>query len=186
MILEEFGPDIRHISGEKNIVADAISRLPTTAIDQNRHRTETDDQKNSTFLTKSSEFLVLQNEEGFPLDLPLVQEEQLKELNKKNSKLKQLLKTKSSGYYKDKSLYDTELILHEKRIYVPASLRSRVINWYHFYLNHPGAERLNKTLQLVCYWKGITSSCQNIVIDANNVKSIKSARVNMERYRRRF
>ena len=70
MILEEFGPDIRHISGEKNIVADAISRLPTTAIDQNRHRTETDDQKNSTFLTKSSEFLVLQNEEGFPLDLP--------------------------------------------------------------------------------------------------------------------
>ena len=34
MILEEFGPDIRHISGEDNIVADAISRIPTTAIDQ--------------------------------------------------------------------------------------------------------------------------------------------------------
>ncbi len=28
MILEEFGPDIRHIKGEENIVADAINRLP--------------------------------------------------------------------------------------------------------------------------------------------------------------
>ena len=28
------------------------------------------------------------------------------------------------------------------------------------FLNHPGAERLNKTLQQVCYFKGITSACQ--------------------------
>ena len=160
MILEEFGPDIRHISGEDNIVADAISRIPTTAIDQNRKSTEFEDQENGKFLTKSSEFLVLQNEERFPLDIPLVQKEQTKELNKNNSKIKQLLKTQSSGFYKDKSLYDTELILHEKRIYVPKSLRSKVIEWYHHYLNHPGAERLNKTLQQVCYFKGITSACQ--------------------------
>ena len=83
MILEEFGPDIRHISGEDNIVADAISRIPTTAIDQNRKSTEFEDQENGKFLTKSSEFLVLQNEERFPLDIPLVQKEQTKELNKK-------------------------------------------------------------------------------------------------------
>ena len=28
LLLEEFGPDIRHITGEANIVANAISRLP--------------------------------------------------------------------------------------------------------------------------------------------------------------
>ena len=28
LILEEFGPDIKHIKGEDNVVADAISRLP--------------------------------------------------------------------------------------------------------------------------------------------------------------
>ena len=35
-----------------------------------------------------------------------------------------------------------------------------MIEWYHHYLNHAGAERLNKTLQQVCYFKGITSACQ--------------------------
>ena len=37
LILEEFGPDIKHISGDENIVADAISRLPTANKDQNEH-----------------------------------------------------------------------------------------------------------------------------------------------------
>ena len=52
MILEEFGPDIRHISGEENIVADAISRIPTTDIDQKQNRTELEDQENQKNLTK--------------------------------------------------------------------------------------------------------------------------------------
>jgi len=30
LLLEEFGPDIRHTSGEDNTIADALSRLPTT------------------------------------------------------------------------------------------------------------------------------------------------------------
>ena len=119
-----------------------------------------EDQENGKFLPKSSEFLVLQNEASFPLDVTLVQKEQQKELNKNNSKIKQLLKQQSSGFYKDNSLYDTELILHDKRIYVPKSLRSKVIEWYHHYVNHPGAERRNKTLQKVCYFKGIISACQ--------------------------
>ena len=40
MILEEFGPDIRHISGKDNIVADAISRLHTANKDEKEPRTE--------------------------------------------------------------------------------------------------------------------------------------------------
>ena len=30
LLLEEFGPDIRHIAGEDNTIADALSRMPTT------------------------------------------------------------------------------------------------------------------------------------------------------------
>ena len=33
------------------------------------------------------------------------------------------------------------------------------IEWYHHYLNHPGGERLYKTLNKVCYWKGMPSQC---------------------------
>ena len=32
LILEEFGPDIQHIKGEDNVVADAISRLPMSEL----------------------------------------------------------------------------------------------------------------------------------------------------------
>ena len=28
-----------------------------------------------------------------------------------------------------------------------------MLDWYHFYLNHPGGSRLSKTIQEVCYWK---------------------------------
>ena len=34
LILEKFGPDIKHIAGENNVVADTMSRFPTTAQDQ--------------------------------------------------------------------------------------------------------------------------------------------------------
>ena len=40
LILEEFSPDIKHISGEENVVADAISRLPTANNDQKEQSTE--------------------------------------------------------------------------------------------------------------------------------------------------
>ena len=57
LILEEFGPGIKHIKGEDNVVADAISRLPMSEM------TEIED-----------EFFA--QEEGqeaeFPLDLYLV------------------------------------------------------------------------------------------------------------------
>ena len=46
--------------------------------------------------------------------------------------------------------------MHEDKIYVPSALRKRTLEWYHYYLNHPGGERLYKTLNRVCYWKGMT------------------------------
>ena len=85
LILEEFGPEIIHIKGEDNIAADAISRIPTY--------------QGSEILSEM-EHLILEDEESFPLNLPLVQKAQQQELNKKNNKLKQLVKDKKSGYNK--------------------------------------------------------------------------------------
>ena len=100
MILEEFGPDIRHISGEDNAVADAISRLPTAATELKDIRNDSQvlqDEIKSAFF---GEILNLDEEhESFPLDISLVREEQQKELNKRNSKLKDLVNKKESGYY---------------------------------------------------------------------------------------
>ena len=35
LLLEEFGPELVHIKGSKNIVADALSRLPVKEFDTN-------------------------------------------------------------------------------------------------------------------------------------------------------
>ena len=102
------------------------------------------------------EHLILEDEESFPLNLPLVQKAQQQELNKKNNKLKQIVKDKKSGC--NKMILDgVELIIYEDRIYVPVKLRKRTLEWYHHFLNHPGGERLFKTINKVCYWKGMAS-----------------------------
>ena len=77
LILEELGPDIKHISGVKNVVADAISRLPNTTTDQDEPSTED--------LDLSEKENIILEDEAFPLELSLVQRTQNVELNKKKS-----------------------------------------------------------------------------------------------------
>jgi len=116
LIFEEFGNDIRHIKGEDNIVADAISRLPTASQDLNENRTESHD------LSEAAECLPLENEEGLPLLLSNIQKRQQLELNKNYSKLKQLVNKQQSGY-QISTIEGIEIVTYEENIYVPPSLR---------------------------------------------------------------
>ena len=156
LILEEFGPDIKHIKGEDNVVADAISRLPTANEDLNEP--STDVHGPSSKMLAEGELFVLDDDEAFPLNLSLVQRTQQQELKSKNNKLQNLINDKKSGY-NVMTLDGVELVAYQDKIYVPVSLRQRTMNWYHYYLNHPGGERLYKTLHKVCYWKGMANQC---------------------------
>ena len=57
------------------------------------------------------------------------------------------------------TLEGVDIVTYEGKIYVPKSLRKRTIEWYHHFLNHPGGDRLFKTINRVCYWKGMASEC---------------------------
>ena len=156
LILKEFGPDIIHIKGEDNVVADAISRLPTAEQGQTEDCIDNQDLLSET-LTEE-ELLILEDDEPFPLTPFLVQREQQIELNKRNSKLKLALNKTNTSY----SLSDVEgvqIVTHEDKIYVPQSLRKATMNWYHHFLNHPGSDRLYKTINRVAYWKGMANHC---------------------------
>ena len=39
-------------------------------------------------------------------------------------------------------------------------MRRRVIDWYHFYLNHPDGSILAKTIREVCYWNGLVTQAE--------------------------
>ena len=142
LLLEEYGPDIRHISGVENVVADAISRLPMAQNDENESSTsKIQRQMNEMFNLEQDE----SNDNGFPLQLSEVQRIQSIELEMRHSKLKALLEDKTSGYGYGE-IEGFNLITHKGKMYVPQSLRGRTLGWYHHYLCHPGGDRLANTL----------------------------------------
>jgi transposase InsO family protein len=67
-----------------------------------------------------------------------------------------------------------EIVTFEDKIYVPKSLQNRSIVWYHFFLNHPGEERLYKTMNKVCYWKGMSTQTLNFCQKCNECQLHKS------------
>ena len=154
LILEEFGHNIQHIAGVDNKVADALSRLPWANTDREDDSTESLCQTNKLFMTNGEA-----TDDSFPLKLSTVLREQNIELNKRDSKLSKDLEDKDSGYNKQ-VLNDVEIIFYKNKIYVPQCLRRLTLDWYHFHLNHPGGDRLAKTLTEVCYWKGLANQAK--------------------------
>jgi len=73
LLLEEYGVDIEYIQGAKNVVADALSRLPT------------------------AELFALSDEDEFPLNLALIAEQQLDDEALQNA----LASNKQPGYKKN-------------------------------------------------------------------------------------
>ena len=45
-----------------------------------------------------------------------------------------------------------QLATLNKKIYVPASLRQRIVSWYHDYLAHPGNTRMEATINQRLTW----------------------------------
>ena len=43
---------------------------------------------------------------------------------------------------------------------MPQSLCRRVLDCYHFNLNHPGGSRVVKTIREACYWKGLITQAE--------------------------
>ena len=153
LLLEEFGPDIRHIAGEDNTIADALSRMPTTNIQDSTRSSSTEEDHeslNEMFYQEKEQ----SNDTGFPLELSEVQRIQNKELKQRNSKLKAEVKDKNSRY-NIQELEGLDIVMYENKIYVPEPLRGRTLHWYHHYLSHPGGDRLAQTLSTICYWKGL-------------------------------
>ena len=62
---------------------------------------------------------------------------------------------------------------------LPTALRHRAISWYHHYLQHPGATRLEETLRAAMYWRGMRSPSVNMSKTVTNAKSINGINTSM-------
>ena len=55
------------------------------------------------------------------------------------------------------------LVYDDKRLVIPASLQSRIVAWYHHYLQHPGHTRLEETIAATMYWRSLRSDVRRHV-----------------------
>ncbi len=135
LLLEEYGVEIEYIQGEKNVVADALSRLPT------------------------EEIFLFDEDNDFPLNLSLIAEQQLADTS-----LTTALAAPQPVYTKTVR-ENVELYVHAKQtaIYVPVSLRASLLQWYHLTLQHPGVKRMQATLKENFYWPGVDAAVKKIV-----------------------
>jgi hypothetical protein len=63
----------------------------------------------------------------------------------KDSQFKELIKR--SDIFSERTIETSTVITYENKIYIPQSLRKRIVWWYHTYLQHPGITRMEATLR---------------------------------------
>ena len=92
---------------------------------------------------------------SFPLSHHMVEAEQKRELQTESSSRTRTNLNNYNSYWKYNPVEGINIVHYHDRIYVPKTLRKRVLKLYHFYLPHPGGDRLAQILNTVCRWSGI-------------------------------
>ena len=72
------------------------------------------------------------------------------------------------------SLDDFNIICYDRKIYVPQSIRRRVLDWYNLYLNRPDDIRIAKTILEVCYWIGLFTQAEMFAKTCNIFQHLKN------------
>lgn len=146
LVLEEYGPELRYIKGENNVVADALSRLDCMSEEEYQaHQIE----------CFSADMYANDIEDG-PDEYPLTFEK-LHYYQQQDEELQKRADTSPEHSRKqfahgDKSF---ELITRHDKICVPKDLQLRAIEWYHTILMHPGETRTELTIGQHFFWKGM-------------------------------
>ena len=169
LLIKEYNPTFVHVKGTENVVADALSRLDKTNKQSALEATDKPIQPNS--LAKAISCLIRdksipipdprnryemaqcfatdkeRKQESFPVNPALIAEYQQKQKRKlmRDPKYKydKLTQGKVEGHH---------LLHYNGKIVVPPALQERVINWYHYYLQHPGTTCLEHTIRQILWW----------------------------------
>ena len=156
VLLEGLGPEIVYIKGVHNTVADTISRLdiafeapPYTDTKQQMRfamrlfaSAKRSDTAIKLAVQRSNDHLDIDSENSFPLDLKRVAHEQ-----NEDKQLRGIVKGIPRHLRVEMKLNvinNVEVQTYNNRIYIPISLREKVLNWYHHCLQHPDVNRMEK------------------------------------------
>jgi hypothetical protein len=172
LLLEQYGPKYVHISGETNIVADALSRLEK---DEDEKLSETEEvlvlshtmcaveQSEAIVMPEIKEELVVNiididemESEEFPMSPEIIACEQ-----KEDTHLKEVMK--KSEKFSKRRIERSTVITYDNKICIPQSLRNRIVWWYHTYLQHPGITRMEANLRQNLTWPNLKKDVEAAV-----------------------
>ena len=167
LLLEEFRPELKYIKGEKNAVADALSRL------------EMSDNKE---ILKISE-LYGYNDTDLP-DIAYPRYHDISKAQKTDAKLNQKLVS-----HKDCTL-DTfsggdqnhSLISQNSKVCLPVALQKKTVDWYHEIFFHPGETRTEHTLHKFLTGKDFAQQSTTCVRNAQHDKKKRQTIRNMANF----
>ena len=154
LMIEEFLPTLEYVEGEKNVVADALSRLPTIETTESFLIDECFDLPRDYYAPVS--FKQLEQEQQNDASLKKLQDENpgrigelYEDIGRKSGAAKILtLKSPTDGM---------------DRILVPESLRKKLVVWYHRMLVHPGSTRLYNTLHQHFIWPKMLETITEVI-----------------------
>jgi hypothetical protein len=158
LIIEEFSPELIYLKGERNIVADALSRLelqnsdvPSTKMHDLRYLAE--------HFALEDEHL---QSDAFPVHYKLLAQHQ--------SHQKDFF-TKHTQDYHLKSFRGGGtthiLVCRNEKIVIPTTLQRRVVTWYHDILCHAGETRTEQTLKQQYWWPNLRDSVHDVCSKCN-------------------
>ena len=155
LVIEEFGPELRYIKGENNIVADALSRLDMM----------TDEQHSASYEGRQDLFALDDDDiPDFPKEYPMSYAQLEYEQKKDNALLEAY--TNSTLYKKETFRHadkDYELITRSGKIVVPKKLQKATVEWYHGICMHPGETRTELTISQHFYWSNMRKTIERHV-----------------------
>ena len=164
LILEEFGPELIYIPGNKNIVADSLSRLE---IAENTEPVKAE-------VHALAEHFALTKEDAPEIAHPT----NYKTIMKFQQKDKSLLETaKKNKNFKINQFHGAgksySLICFNNKIVVPKDLQKRMVQWYHTTLNHPGETRTELTISQHFYWKNLRKTVHDVCSKCDTCQRLK-------------
>jgi len=153
--VEEFGPELTHVKGANNIVADALSGLEIAE----------EELSAEAFANE-----LANEEEDFPTGYPLSHKE-IAFRQKKDRALQNKFRTQPELCIKKPCAFSDsthKLITKNNNFYVPKSLQHKCAEWCHLTSMHPGEQRLELTTAQHCTWIGLKPTCVRVCKNYEN------------------
>lgn len=146
---QEYGAKLEHYAGELNTGADGLSRLEMS-----------DEVPQSTLIeVYAINELDPDTNVDFPLAMTIIKAEQ-----DKDEKIQSMLtQEKYNRHFATLTFGQTTVHTLDGKILVPTSLQSRVIDWYHTNLRHPGVTRTANSIAQIFGWRGMRTQVEEHV-----------------------